>query len=168
MRRQACCFTGHRVISSADKPVLETALREEIRRLCKSGVTEFYAGGAHGFDMLAEKAVLELREELPVHLHLILPCLKQHEKWPAALQREYESILKQADSVQYISEEYTDTCMLRRNDAMVALSAYCICFLQKKRGGTAYTVSRAKKAGCTVIHLLTYEAEQMMLELPEE
>ena len=144
-----------------------SALRQEIRRLFESGVTEFYAGGARGFDMLAEKAVLELRQELPIHLHLILPCPEQHERWPAFLRKEYELILKQADSVRYISETYNETCMFRRNDAMVEASGYCICFLQRKRGGTAYTVNYAKKAGCTVIHLLTYEAEQMVLTVPE-
>lgn len=165
MRKHACCFTGHRMISLMDRPALEYALRQEIRRLFESGVTEFYAGGAVGFDMLAENAVLELREELPIHLHLMLPCRNQHEKWSVKLQKEYDRILKLADSVQYISEEYTDTCMLRRNDAMVEASAYCICFLKQNRGGTAYTVNRAKRAGCTVIHLLTYEAEQLEIGL---
>ena len=164
MREHACCFTGHRMISAQDRPALEYALRGEIRRLYESGVTEFYAGGAVGFDMLAENAVLELREELPIHLHLMLPCKDQHEKWPAKQQKEYGRILELADSVRYISEEYTDTCMLCRNDAMVEAAEYCICFLKRKRGGTAYTVNRAKKAGCTVIQLLTYETEQ--LEIP--
>ena len=105
MRKHACCFTGHRMISLMDRPALEYALRQEIRRLFESGVTEFYAGGAVGFDMLAENAVLELREELPIHLHLMLPCRNQHEKWSVKLQKEYDRILKLADSVQYISEK---------------------------------------------------------------
>lgn len=163
MRRQACCFTGHRIISNADKAALEPALQQEIRRLFESGVTEFYAGGARGFDMFAEKIVLKLREELPIRLHLMLPCPQQAEQWPSYLRVQYDSILKQADSVWYAAEEYDASCMRRRNDAMVEASAYCICFLQRDRGGTAYTVKRARQAGCTVIHLLTVEPVQLTL-----
>lgn len=168
MLKNSCCFTGHRVISNADMAVLKPALRAEIRRLYKSGVTEFYAGGAQGFDMLAEQTVLALREELPIRLHLMLPCPQQAEKWPRHLQNIYEDILKSADSVHYISEAYDASCMLRRNDAMVEVSAYCICFLQKKQGGTVYTVNRARRMGRTVIHLMTVETEQMSLYLPNE
>ncbi len=168
MRERSCCFTGHRAVSTADRNVLEPALRSEILRLYESGVTEYYAGGARGFDMLAEKVVLALREEIPIRLHLMLPCPQQAERWPQYLRREYEEILKLSDFVHYVSEEYDDTCMRRRNDAMVERSAYCICYLQRETGGTAYTVKRARRAGCTVIHLLTVEPEQMTLETTKE
>ena len=168
MRQYSCCFTGHRALSAADSAALEPALRSEIRRLYESGVTEFYAGGARGFDMLAEKTVLALKKELPIRLHLMLPCPQQAERWPQHLRREYEDILKQADSVHYVSDEYDASCMHRRNDAMVERSAYCICYLQWERGGTAYTVKRARRAGCTVIHLLTVEPEQLTIETAVE
>ena len=112
-----------------------------------------------------KKAVLELRGELPIRLHLMLPCPQQAEKWPGYLRKAYEDILKQADSVHYVSEEYDMSCMSRRNDALVNASAYCICYLQREQGGTAYTVNRARRAGCTVIHLLTTEPEQLTIEM---
>ena len=54
--------------------------------------------------------------------------------------------------------------MLRRDDAMVARSGYCVCYLRDpaaKRGGAAYTVRRAKKEGLEVIHLIPVEVEQL-------
>ena len=164
MRKRSCCFTGHRALSAADAEVLAPALRAEIQYLAQRGVTRFYAGGARGFDMLAAETVLELRQTLPVELHLILPCRDQAAKWPKSLRIRYDRILQAADSVTYIAEEYDERCMRRRNDALVDAAAYCICYLQRETGGTAYTVKRARRTGLEIIHLLTVEPEQMTLE----
>ena len=164
MREKACCFTGHRMVSAADKAALEIALKAEISRLAARGVTEFYNGGAWGFDMLAAETVLSLRDTLPVHLHLILPCKEQDAGWAEALRKRYKAILQAADSVSYIAERYDETCMYRRNDALVDASAYCICFMQRERGGTWYTVRRARKAGLEIIHLLTTDPVQLTLD----
>ena len=129
MRKNACCFTGHREIPPEDREPLRAALLSEIQRLyAEKGVTEFYTGGARGFDTMAAEAVLKIREALPVR--------------------------------------YTPDCMLRRDDAMVARSGYCVCYLRDpaaKRGGTAYTVRRAKKEGLEIIHLIPVEVEQLTL-----
>ena len=46
MRRNACCFTGHREIPPEDREPLRAALLSEIQRLyAEKGVTEFYTGG---------------------------------------------------------------------------------------------------------------------------
>ena len=168
MRRNACCFTGHRMISNADADVLRTALREEISRLYVQGVTEFYAGGAQGFDMLAEEAVLEMRESLPIRLHLILPCQDQDARWPQSLRLRFARIKEAADTVRYITDVYDASCMHLRNNALVEASAYCICYMQRERGGTVYTVRRARRAGLEIIHLMTTEPEQLRLTLPED
>lgn len=164
MRRNSCCFTGHRAIPQEDVVALKHALRSEIERLAQKGVTEFYAGGARGFDMLAEETVLEVRETAAVHLHLLLACKDQDSVWPQSLRRRFENILNAADSVRYISESYSDDCMRRRNDALVESSAYCICYMQRNFGGTAYTVKKARRDGLEIIHLLTSEPEQLTLD----
>ncbi|MBQ2667368.1 MAG: DUF1273 family protein [Clostridia bacterium] len=164
MRKNACCFTGHRALSAADAEVLRPALRAEILRLAQRGVYRFYAGGARGFDMLAAETVLEMRKELPVELHLILPCRDQAAKWPGNLRQRYDRILRAADSVVYMADTYDETCMRRRNDALINAAAHCICYLQRETGGTAYTVRQARRAGLEIIHLLTTAPEQMMLE----
>ena len=160
MRESACCFTGHRALSREDSAVLQYALRNEIARLTERGVTAYYSGGAMGFDMLAAETVLEMRRTLPVTLHLLLPCRDQAVNWPLHLKRRYDAVLQAADSVAYITEKYDSTCMFRRNDALVAHTAFCICYLQKPKGGTAYTVRKARREGLEIIHLLTVDAEK--------
>ena len=67
---------------------------------------------------------------------------------------EYEKIKKEADKIVYISEEYTKSCMMERNRHLVDNSKYCICCFNGQKGGTAYTVSYAKKRGLEIINCL--------------
>ena len=57
----------------------------------------------------------------------------------------YQSILKQANQIIYMSQEHHSGCMHMRNHYMVDNSLYCICYLANQTGGTAYTVQYAKK-----------------------
>ena len=52
-------------------------------------------------------------------LHMILPHEGQADKWSDSAQERYHSILKKADSVEYVSREYYDGCMLDRNHRLV-------------------------------------------------
>lgn len=150
---KGCCFTGHRMLSAEERARLGERLAAEIRRLFEAGVTDFYAGGALGFDTAAAQAVLSVREKLPVRLHLLLPCRDQCSRWSRESRRVYEEILRRADSVRYICEAYNAGCMLRRNDALVAAADYCVCYLRKNGGGTAYTVRGARAMGLEIINL---------------
>ena len=50
-------------------------LRDTITNVITEGVTDFYDGGAIGFDMLAAETVIELKTEYPdIKLHMLLPC----------------------------------------------------------------------------------------------
>lgn len=163
MRKNSCCFTGHRIIARADRAPLTSALEAELERLFARGITEFYAGGARGFDTIAAECVLRVRERLPIRLHLILPCRDQCRGWTSPERVRYGEILRRADSVRYVCEEYEEDCMLRRNDALVEASGVCVCYMQRPRGGTAYTVRRARHEGLEIIHLLTTDPVQITL-----
>ncbi len=147
-----CCFTGHRVLPK--DPTLPPRLELAIREMADQGVIHFCAGGALGFDTLAARTVLALRQELPaLTLTLLLPYRGQANKWNKKNIAIYESIKQDADQVIYVSEEYDRYCMLRRNQRLVDSSGQCICFLRKKRGGTAYTVRYAETQGIPIVFL---------------
>ena len=151
---KAVCFTGHRIIAKADEVKLKEELERTIRTLISYSVTSFICGGAIGFDTLAAKTVLRLKNEFPsVKLVLMLPCKNQDAKWNLKQKMEYSDILRRADFIEYISEDYTPSCMHERNRAMVDASGYCISYLRKKSSGTQYTVSYAEKSGRVVIGL---------------
>ena len=70
---KTCCFTGHRIIKIT--PELVQRLRDTIIDMIGRGVTDFYNGGAIGFDMLCAETVIALKAEYSdIKLHLLLPC----------------------------------------------------------------------------------------------
>lgn len=151
---QSCCFTGHRAINQQAAGLADRLCCELETLINNRGVKTFYAGGALGFDTLAAECVLGLKGKYPfIRLCLALPCRNQSEKWSAADKERYGAILQRADSVYYVSDVYTDSCMLLRNDYMVENSRYCICYLRHSGGGTYYTVNRAKAMGRELIEL---------------
>ena len=148
-----CCFTGHRHISYENTAILTQKLRRLIRTLAEDGVTTFRAGGAMGFDTLAALCVLEQREALGLRLELIFPCRNQTRGWSERDINYYNHILKSCDSYRYISDVYTDGCMLERNRHLVNGSDVCVAYLTQNRGGTLFTVNYARKNGVRVINL---------------
>jgi len=76
MRDQTCCFTGHRKILFGEQVEITNKLRIVIEDLYQRGIRYYGAGGAIGFDTLASKAVLAMKERCPgIKLTLVLPCL---------------------------------------------------------------------------------------------
>lgn len=154
MKRQTCCFTGHREIPMEQYENIIKQLKLQIITLIHQDVIYFLTGGALGFDTLAAQTILELKKDYPqIKLILILPCKNQTLGWSLSNVEKYEKIKKACDKYFYISDVYTRNCMYERNRYLVDCSNYCICYLTKPSGGTAYTVRYAKKNGLTVINL---------------
>ena len=157
---KSACFTGHRSIS-ADRTALSDRLYTLLEKLTNErNVTDYYAGGAYGFDAVASLAVIKLREVYPqVKLHLILPCsnAEQTDGWSEEQVAEFQHILVRADSVEYVSEHKTQTCMKQRNARLVELADYCICYwnANDRRSGTGQTVRMAQKKGIEIINLFS-------------
>lgn len=149
-------FTGHREINDINRAVI--ALNEALGIYTLMGFTDFYAGGALGFDTLAAEAVIEKKKENDsVKLHLVLPCPKefQTKKWNKESIQRYDNIMKYADTVEYLYDHYTRNCMYARNEKLVEYADAIICWLEPKNksSGTKYTVECALKKGIMVHNL---------------
>ena len=152
---KSICFTGHRNIKITSE--LISLLNKTLTDLIDNGAADFYAGGALGWDMLCEQAVLDLKEKFPhIRLHLVLPCSAEEQtaKWNDMQKEKYRKILNAADTVRYISEHYYDGCMKVRNARLVELADCCVCYYDNRgRSGTGQTVRMAKEKGIRVINL---------------
>jgi len=138
------CFTGHRTIMPSDIKPLMNALDRMIQLLISEGYTTFLCGGALGFDMLAEEAIIRARKNHPhIRLVLVIPCREQSARWAADEKSRYNDLLFQADDFIVLSPHYYAGCMLTRNRYMVEHSSRCICYLFTMRGGTMSTVRYA-------------------------
>lgn len=146
---KSACFTGHRMLSGNITELDERLYNILERGIKKLGLTDFYAGGAVGWDTLSAKTVLKLREVYPfVKLHLILPCSndEQTAKWTQMQKNDFRLILSFADIVEYTSKHYYNGCMKVRNARLVECATdCCFCFWNphNKRSGTAQTVRLA-------------------------
>jgi len=161
-KMQRCCaFTGHRPNKFPWKyneddercVALKTALAEQIMALVDAGVIDFYSGGADGVDCWAALIVLELRKKNPMlKLHCILPHEGQADKWSDSAQERYHSIFRQADSVEYVSHDYYDGCMIDRNHRLVEAAGLLLAVYNGvRRSGTGATVNYARKLGRQII-----------------
>lgn len=155
--RKSACFTGHRSLTG-DTTNLETRLYDILERaINKESVTDFYAGGAVGWDELTARTVLKLREIYPqIKLHLVLPCSNEEQtaKWTKEQKTEFYCILGLADSVEYTSEHYYNGCMKVRNARLVELADFCFCFwdTNRQKSGTAQTVRMAQRKKIMIIN----------------
>lgn len=164
---RSVCFTGHRTIAE-DKETLSARLYVLLERLVtEKKVTDFYTGGAVGWDALAALTVLKLRESYPeVKLHLVLPCPfeEQSAKWNEAQKEEHKCIASLADTKEFTSEHLDKNAMRIRNARLVELASdYCICYWNPKhyRSGTGQTVRMAQKKGIEVINLFEMSANSV-------
>lgn len=154
MKRQTCCFTGHRKIPLNQLEQLTQRLKDAVIACIQEGYLYFGAGGALGFDTLAAQTVLNLKQQYPdIKLILVLPCKDQADRWNSQDIKEYERIKACADKIVYTADRYYNGCMRKRNRHLVDCSSLCICYLTEQTGGTKYTVDYAIKSGCVIENL---------------
>lgn len=154
MQERTACFTGHRLLPREQLPIITQKLENIISELYPKGVIFYGSGGALGFDTLAGFTVLRLKERYPdIKLIMVLPCRNQDSRWQQPDRDKYRELLGRADKTVFLQEHYDDDCMLRRNRHLVDNSGICIAYLNKKSGGTFYTVNYAQRNGKRLINL---------------
>ncbi len=162
-------FTGYRlakIMRAVNKlSITEIADRcyDTVKMLYENGYNTFLSGGAEGFDMIAARAVIRLRNETEgaVRLIMVLPFIGQDERYSLDSKREYNELCSAADMVIALASKYeNDSQFLRRNDYLLAHSACLVCCYDGSRGGTMYTVNRAIKAEMPIFNILPYEVKQ--------
>lgn len=151
----SCFFTGHRILPTERLPEIRRHLELQIRRRIRDGVTDFYSGGAMGFDLLAALQVWNLQQEFPqIRLRMYLPFRGYENRWPAKEKELLHTVCGASKEVNYVSEGgYTPTCMRDRNEALVKKAHYGIAFRRTSHSGTAQTMAIAKNYGREVINL---------------
>lgn len=155
------CFTGHRPqklpwgFNEEDERCL--AMKKElyirIEDAIKDGYNIFLSGMALGFDMICAEIVLELKKKYKdIKLVAALPCKNQDCKWNSFQQKRYRILLKKADSIRCIYDNYIGAeCMLERNEYMVNASSKMVALFDGKPGGTKKTIEYAKSKGLEVV-----------------
>ncbi len=130
-------FTGHRGYGGE----ADAELRRVTERLYAEGYRCFITGMSWGFDLAAGLAVAESKR---LHDDLF------EGRWAEA----YDAVLAAADERVCVCDSKSPSSYMRRNDYLVDNSALLVAWYDgSPRGGTAYTVKRARRMRMTVINL---------------
>ncbi|MDD5016880.1 MAG: SLOG family protein [Eubacteriales bacterium] len=169
MTIKSACFTGPRASKMPydEKCVyhekLEQVLKEQIIKLIRVGVSEFYTGGQTGIDTLAAFLVIGIKQELgtTANLHLVLPYRNMQAGFSALQKDDFDCIEGSADTVACLNETYTPVCYRERNRYMVEKSDYLIGVADtvKPYSGTHMAINLARKKGIEIIIInpITFE-----------
>ena len=139
-----CAFTGHRSLPEAFIKDIEDKLVRGIEYAYSLGIS---------FDTCAARAVIKLRERLPIRLCLVLPCRDQDARWSAYDRGEYRRILSLSDSAEYISDRYYSGCMAERNRRLIEYSDMLIAYVTRRSGGSFQTAGFASDKGIPVYNI---------------
>ena len=149
-KNRTCAVSGHRILSpSFNKEKLSSDLEKIINR----GFNIFLIGMATGFDLACFSALLDLKAKYPeLKLTAVIPCQNQSYKYTTENKLLYDKMVRLADYKVILFDKYENGCMLKRNDFLIANSSLLYAYyLNSGRGGTFYTIDRAKKEGIPVI-----------------
>lgn len=151
---QFCAFTGHRRIEPRHRDKIDALVQRAIAFAYENGCSTFITGGALGFDTIAAKEVIRFKLSHPdVRLEIITPCRNQSDSWSPEQISLYEYTLANADFIECVSEEYTDSCMKERNFILASRCDMMIAYVSKPYSGAAQTVRMASKAGKVIYNL---------------
>lgn len=159
---KTCAFTGYRPAkmpwgydeTDARCAEFRFRLRETLEYLIGKGYVDFMSGGALGFDQMAARIVLSLREKYPwIRLIMVLPFDSQADKWSREQRGNWLSIIEASDKVIHISHSYDKGVFFRRNHYMVDHADLLLAAYDGKPGGTAGTIAYAKRRGVKVLRL---------------
>lgn len=164
---KTACFTGRRPqklpwgYNEEDERCLlvRKKLEEEIDMAIASGATHFISGMALGIDMMAAEIIIGKKKSgLPLTLEAAIPHRKQADAWTADSRERYNRILKNCDTVTFVSEYYSAYCMAKRNRYMVDKSDLVIAVTNDFTGGSGKTVlyARSRKVPVRIIEIIEF------------
>ena len=132
-----------------------------IKELYKQGYTTYLTGCCEGFDLIAAEAVLKLKEEhSDIRLVAVIPFKGQDKDWCAKDRLTYEHVIRYADDRIILAEKFIDNQQyLERNNYLLENSSCVICYYDGQRGGTMYTVNRAKKTKMPITNICEMMAD---------
>lgn len=141
-------LTGHR-----EERLKNLGTEEEIygwlnKVVLKNNCTDAYCGMANGGDIMFGKLIVSLKKSgHDIKLHCILPCKDYNKTHP-----DYELLKQNADTFDYLSEEFYKGCDNARDEKMVEECDTLIALWDGiKTGGVWSTIRKAQKCNKPVL-----------------
>ena len=154
-RTVTAAFTGHRFYDFSQREFIQECLTSAISEAYDHGIRNFISGFALGIDLKAAQLVQSLKCNLPgISLTAAIPFKGQAERYNIYDKRVYRRLLELADKVIVLSDCYYPRCFLDRDEFMVENASYLIAYYDgREKGGTYYTVKKARARGIPIINV---------------
>lgn len=154
-RTVSAAFTGHRFYDFPQREFIQERLTSAIFEAYDHGIRNFISGFALGIDLMAAQLVQSLKCNLPgISLTAAIPFEGQAERYNIYDKRVYRRLLELADKVIVLSDCYYPRCFLDRDEFMVENASYLIAYYDgREKGGTYYTVKKARARGIPIINV---------------
>lgn len=154
-RAVTAAFSGHRYIDASQREAIKKRLTKAVLDAYENGIRNFISGFAVGYDILAAEMVVSLKSRLPdITLIAAIPFNEQASRFNDYNKLRYDKLLKAADEVIVLSQGYFPMCFLERDEFMVNNASLLIAFYDgRERGGTFYTIKRAKERGVPIVNV---------------
>ena len=154
-RTVSAAFTGHRFYDFSQRRFIEERLTSAISEAYDHGIRNFISGFALGIDLMAAQLVQSLKCNLPgISLTAAIPFEGQAERYNIYDKRVYRRLLELADKVIVLSDCFYPRCFLDRDEFMVENASYLIAYYDgREKGGTYYTVKKARERGIPIINV---------------
>ena len=154
-RAASAAFTGHRFYDFSQRKLIQERLTSAISEAYDHGIRNFISGFALGIDLMAAQLVQSLKCDLPgISLTAAIPFAGQAERYNIYDKRVYRRLLELADKVIVLSDCYYPRCFLDRDKFMVENASYLIAYYDgREKGGTYYTVKKARARGIPIINV---------------
>lgn len=154
-RTVSAAFTGHRFYDFSQRKFIQERLTSAISEAYDHGIRNFISGFALGIDLMAAQLVQSLKCNLPgISLTAAIPFEGQAERYNIYDKRVYRRLLELADKVIVLSDCYYPRCFLDRDEFMVENASYLIAYYDgREKGGTYYTVKKARERGIPIINV---------------
>ena len=152
-RTVSAAFTGHRFYDFSQREFIQERLTSAISEAYDHGIRNFISGFALGIDLMAAQLVQSLKCNLPgISMTAAIPFEGQAERYNIYDKRVYRRLLELADKVIVLSDCYYPRCFLDRDEFMVENASYLIAYYDgREKGGTYYTVKKARARGIPII-----------------
>ena len=159
LKSRTVAFTGRRTYGGE----VDEELRLAVCDLCERGYTRFLCGMSWGFDLAAARVVMECRKSYPtIELVAVEPFAEFRMMFSGEVAALYDRVLAAADERVVVGED-DKAAYMRRNDYLVDNASVVIAWWEgKPRGGTAYTIRKARKQRVEVVNL--YPQPQLELK----
>lgn len=155
-----CFFSGHRTLPEEAIRDIYKALGKQIYDAVSMGISEFYAGGAVGFDMISSVMVLNIKKNFypKINLHLVIPTPDYGWKlWVTDEQKRlYKEIMSGAESIETVSDHYYKTVYYDRNQRLTKYGDELgIVYADNNHdsGGTYQTIREARKKCIRIVNI---------------